>query len=382
MISIILCTARRQPRFQEMADSIALNIEFLRKANIQEEVEWVVVDKVLWDNDRKEELKSIVNGRFKFVHVPPKPTVWQGPHRLTKKDYWAKSNALNTGIIYANGESLCFTDDCQLLSENWLFTHFSAHKLGLASCSAYKYVYAGTSKVVDGRLVEGKIQQPGDHRLTSMEVPGPVPGGWCYGGNWGAPLQALLKINGVDELLDGAGGLEDCLTGVRISRVIPLWFFPDAPVYQITETHETVTDFLTKESGGARFCQCSHAYLEHEHENPPMQCCKCPCVEYVPPPQPSCKGFAYLDAYGTQHHMTWNHLPVNRLHAVRFVKKEDGFYRQEYDPFLQEETKRYLPYGNLFDISDLRLRVRRGEEIPFLGKPEKDWRDSQLLIEM
>src|SRR5262245_47488189 len=33
-----------------------------------------------------------------FIHVPPKPTVWQGPHRLTQNDYFCPSNARNTGL--------------------------------------------------------------------------------------------------------------------------------------------------------------------------------------------------------------------------------------------------------------------------------------------
>lgn len=381
-ISVLMPTLRRDPQFQMMADSLAHCIEVLRRACGKLEVEWVIVDGRLWYDDelaRRQLVAEVVRGRFPVQHVKPKPSVWQGPTRLTQKDHWDKASASNTGICYARGQQIVFTDDCQIFEEGWLLAHHMAGQAGIAAAGGYKYVYAGTGTVVDGRLIGGKFEhewrkigdefvrlevQAGDHRLVERTYPEPCPGGWMYGGNGSAPLEACLKIDGFDEIMSGQGGLEDCDFGVRVERVVPLWFLPHANVIQIMDTHETVGEFL---SGSAERCGAE----------PPKVTKKC-------------KGYPYLDDKGIVHHMSDNHRPILRLVGARPAPRGDGYYRHEGAVALQGELKRFTAignhwldkYGRRMTLRALRHHVQSGGAFPIPTYPDRDWRDGQPLKEM
>src|SRR5437773_1114186 len=68
----------------------------------------------------------------------PKPTIWQGLHRLTKEDWWAKSNALNTGICYCKTEWIAFVDDRSILMPGWLDAIQRAIDGNYAVCGTYQ----------------------------------------------------------------------------------------------------------------------------------------------------------------------------------------------------------------------------------------------------
>lgn len=365
-------------------DSLWNCVQVLHAAEGNIPVEFVAVDGRLWYDDpkiKRQELLDAVAGRFAVKHVEPKPSVWQGPHRLTKVDKWDKASASNTGLIHADGLAVMFTDDCTIFEDEWLLWHWRHISLGLSTAGGYKYVYAGTSNVEGGRLVAGVIQDPGDHRLrerTEVEV---CPGGWMYGGNAGASLRSCIQVNGFDEIMSGQGGMEDCEFGLRISRVSPLVFIPYANILQITESHETVTEFLRSEVASARECACGHRITEHT-DNSPRGCKSCACVEYVPPPQKACKGYAYKDNTGQVHHMSYNHWPIYRLMGARPMLHEDGFFRVENAPDLESEKSRFLPLGNRFSLAEYRKMVRLGMPLPIPSKPTTDWRDGQKLEDM
>lgn len=356
-ISVIVPTLRKDPQIKKMADSLVNTAKHLPTG-----VPWefIFVDGQLWYFDeklRRQEVSDAVAGRFQFTHVPPKPTIWQGPTRLTGKDCWDKNNASNTGLVYANYSCVLFSDDCTVFDDYWMVNHYRFLTEDKAVCGPYKYVHAGTSKVIDGRLVEGKFEEPGDHRLQF--APGLAPmramgGGWMYGGNAGAKLEHCLQINGFDEIMSGTGGLEDCEFGVRISRVAEVWFVPGAPIYQIMETHETVAEFLSGSQERTRV------------------------VEKAMPP---CKGFKYKDDNGVIHHMTYNHLPIWRLtgHKLDYV---DGYGKPVYYTKLEPDRTRFWTVGNNFNLRKLRQHVRNGGKFPIPTGPIRDWRDGQLLKEM
>jgi hypothetical protein len=54
-----------------------------------------------------------------FFHVPPKPNVWNGAHRLTKVNWFAASNARNTAICLAPDGFIAFVDDVSVLRPGW-----------------------------------------------------------------------------------------------------------------------------------------------------------------------------------------------------------------------------------------------------------------------
>src|SRR5438309_7276872 len=101
--TIAYMTARRDCRVEWFRDSLA------RQILPTDDIQVVIVD--FFHTERR---WSILEG---WLHVPPKPTVWQGPHRLTNKDFFAPSNARNTALCYATGSHIAYVDDLSLLGE-------------------------------------------------------------------------------------------------------------------------------------------------------------------------------------------------------------------------------------------------------------------------
>ncbi len=132
--------------------------------------------------------------------VAPKPNPWQGPQRLTRRDWWAASSARNTGIALASHGYLAFLDDKTRLGEGWL--------------SRVRRASADPRAVVAGTY--DKDDQPKkivDHRRVSFPRGRRDCGGsWLYGGSFCCPLEAMLVVNGFEEGCDGLAG-EDCVLG-------------------------------------------------------------------------------------------------------------------------------------------------------------------------
>lgn len=226
-ITVCTTTLRKDPRFKETADSLFAAI----KPPI--EWEWLVVDGYLWyDPHRKALLEDAVERRFPFRHVEPKPSLWQGPHRITSKDYWDACSARNTAFITARHPYVVFIDDCMEVEMDWFFQILR----GINSA------YAGTYISVD----KDKKPIPGseDHRPSMCPEAQYVAGGWLYGMNMGVPLAEALKVDGYDEMYSGQGGVEDCDFGVRLERAgCKVLWNPDSVVRQLTETHEAICGY-------------------------------------------------------------------------------------------------------------------------------------------
>lgn len=326
MLSVVMCTARADPRWELIVPSLLENVE--RARAIVPEVELVAVDEGLWRDERacRDRLADLVRGRMPVQHVAPKPTVWRGPHRLTSQDHWDKPSALNTAVCHARHPRLAFFDDQSVLDPHWLASHVApaaSEALGPVSIAGtYRVWHPGAR--AEGCQVTGEPMTPGDHRLTESPGGGPCHPGWLYGGNVSFPLEALLMVNGWDEKLSGARGLEDCELSIRVSRVTKTFFRPDS-----------VVNYLTFPDAG------------------PIE------------PAARCKGFDFRDHQGQHHWMSWNHLPVWWLT----------------DPGRTDQT-RILPLGNSFDLRELRARVQAGGALPAAAGPTHDWRDGQPLSEM
>jgi hypothetical protein len=357
MLLTVFCpTARRNPRFQEMCDSLA-NAQARLPDGVS--LEMVVVDEALWYDgavERESELRKIVDGRFPLIHVPPKPCVWRGPHRLTQKDHWAKANAVNTAFVYAHGDHVIGIDDCSFVDEFFLTAHYHAAFHNLGAAGGYKYLAPG-AQVQHGRLVEGQVTSD-DHRLKERLATAPCPGGWLYGGNFSAPLSAVLDCNGYDEIMDGSGGLEDSEFGLRLSRVVPTWFYPSAAVYQLTDSHDAIGGFVSGAIAEATGAEESEKVAK------------------------KCKGFWYRDAAGTSHWFTYNHLPIWWLTGHRRATHPDGHSYTLHDPTMSHHKVRFRAIGNAYDLRDLRALVAKGEPLPVPKYPYKDWRDKQPLTDM
>lgn len=266
MISGVFCTARTNPRFDYLCDSLAVNL-----ARCPHPFELIVVDKLLWNptiTDRRDQLNDAVRGRFSYRHVPPKPNAWQGPYRKTSRDYSDHNGSRNSGIALARGAYVVFIDDETVLDEFWYTHHYRGAVQGVAVAGAYRSY--NTAVVENGRVISGELCPGQDHRL---EISGPIPkqcsGGWFFGLNCGAPLKYLLAVNGFDEQFAGQAGSDDLCLGLRIERVgCKIYYTPDCMINQIMENHEAICNNpgsgypkgpekqkeLTLRSGRVAFC--------------------------------------------------------------------------------------------------------------------------------
>lgn len=215
-MSFSLCylTNRKTPRFDWFCDGI------VRQCGSAVDFEVIVVDSVLWDDaaGRRQELADIVKGRFAYKHVPPKPSVFQGPHRLTKSDFFAASNARNTGICHSSKDYIYFIDDLSIMLGDFLSN--------VRHAAQGKYVVGGAYKKVLELVVENgdakswrEFPQGLDSRLGrgSKEGIRPINGGALYGCSMGLPMGAMLQINGFDEIYDSQGG-EDYSVGIALEK--------------------------------------------------------------------------------------------------------------------------------------------------------------------
>jgi len=189
----------------------------MRQAGGRRDFKLVVVD---FHADRRE-------GKERAdVWTAPKPTVWQGPHRLTSVDYFAPSNARNTGLCFAEGSHVVFVDDLSVLMDGWL-----GIVKGESSRVTKRVMLGRYGKVVDlqvgtdlsvpeeyGRVLSYKPWPTGeDSRYDPRYGEGvrKMAGGAMFGASVCVPLKAMLDINGFDEDCDGMGG-EDYAAGLML----------------------------------------------------------------------------------------------------------------------------------------------------------------------
>jgi hypothetical protein len=142
------------------------------------------------------------------VHVrveSPKPTPWQGTHRVTSCDWWAKSSAMNTAFVLCATDYIAFLDDSCRLGPKWLETVRQG-------CAKRSSVLAGTYvKIEHGREVR-------DHRFErEPEGKKDCGGGWLFGCTFALPLAWALEVNGAEEGCDGMGS-EDYIFGLMLEN--------------------------------------------------------------------------------------------------------------------------------------------------------------------
>jgi hypothetical protein len=232
MLTVCLTTLRKEPRFSLLVESLLVS------AAKHTDVAWefLVIDGLLWYDEaaRRDELTEIIHGRFPHRHLVPKPSVWQGPTRLTTKDYWDACSARNTALCYAKGKQIVFIDDCFEVSEDWLAGHARGARLGA--------IYVGPFRDA------GHTCEECDHRIKDCPSLRPCSPGWTYGMNMGVPIEASFEINGYDEAYSGQAGVEDIDFGLRLGRrLVEAWFNPKIFVTQHRETHQDVCRFKPKE---------------------------------------------------------------------------------------------------------------------------------------
>lgn len=215
-LTIAYMTCRKEPQFDWFFDSLGKQL-----LELDMMVRVVVVD---YHSDSRTQLhfstfSRVIQAGGYFVWTRPKPSVWQGGHRLTKEDWFAASNARNTALCYATDGWICYADDLSVLVPGWLQSVREAMASGYIALGAYK-------KVRDLVVENGEIK-------SFTEFPGGLDSRWNYGGERGSvsanggmlygcsvvmPVEALLEINGwPEDLCDGLSS-EDYCCGIALQN--------------------------------------------------------------------------------------------------------------------------------------------------------------------
>jgi hypothetical protein len=152
----------------------------------------------------------------------PKPNVWQGPHRLTKQDWWGISNSRNTGLCLCQTEWIAFLDDRSVLMPIWMTAVEDAMNGNYCVCGPYQKRTGMT--VEKGVIKHGGIITGEDSRLAyvrqywqSLTNPYTCGGEWTFGASLALPTEWALAVNGFEELCDGLGS-EDTLFGQMVAN--------------------------------------------------------------------------------------------------------------------------------------------------------------------
>lgn len=174
--------------------------------------------------------------------VSPKPNVWNGPHRLTKQDWFAAANQRNTALCLAPDGWIAYVDDLSVLLPGWLSRVRKAMAENYIVCGSYKKV---KELVVENGEVKSFKEYPAgvDNRLKHVNDVVPCGGNWMYGCSLAAPVDALLDINGFGEICDGLG-FEDCCTGIVMKNAgYEMRYDPQMMTYESEELHHVEPPF-------------------------------------------------------------------------------------------------------------------------------------------
>lgn len=212
-LTISFITGRATPRLDWLLATL------MPQLAADDEIEVLVIDML----GRSPEALGTSRHPCKNVRVrvkPAKPTAWQGAHRVTSCDWWAKSSSMNTAFVLCDTDYVAFVDDCCRLGPKWLATVRRGAR-------RRESVLAGTyDKIERGHVVR-------DHRRHL--APGGKPncgGGWLYGCTFALPLEWALEANGAEEGCDGMG-TEDYIFGFMLANNgHQIDFVPDMAVSQ------------------------------------------------------------------------------------------------------------------------------------------------------
>lgn len=196
-ITIAYITAREEPHLEWLCDGIE------QQARSGDKIELIVVDAL--GRPATAIGYRPVKAITKLVETRPKPTIWQGPHRITAHDFFANANARNTAIVLCTTSYICFLDDRCKLDPGWLAqVRLGEKKRNTVLCGSYTKHWSGGISMDHRR----ELDPNGKKRCLPS---------WCFGCNLALPLRWALKVNGFEEGCDPVG-LEDCVFGQMLSN--------------------------------------------------------------------------------------------------------------------------------------------------------------------
>jgi len=239
-ISIVLTTCRESYGAMMGVEDWELftpTIESLKKQTMMD-FELVVVDAL--HHERSERFRN-ADLPFKVKHIP----FTSKESRWLKHGIYNNVQQRNKGIIYSDGELVVFAADCCEFSPQAMEYYWYWHKEGLMPQAVFRYNKGGKP------LYDGKNELIRDHRWDELDKSstGKITYTWT---NWfreygAVPMEALLKINGFDELFDGSKGLEDVEIGVRLALIGYGKYVLDQHLYVIENCHYAIPERLFTE---------------------------------------------------------------------------------------------------------------------------------------
>jgi Glycosyl transferase family 2 len=205
-LTVVYVTARHKPETQWFHDSL-----FRELGGDYSNTDVIIVNTYA---------PGLLRSGSHLISTPPKPTIWQGEHRITKEDWWAKCNALNTGIALCDTEWIAFVDDRCVLAHGWLQCVQDSMIHGYAVCGSYEK-RAGMG-VSNGEIIwEGEFLGGDDRPQRGF----PVPTKDWYGGSCAMPLEFALRVNGFPEWLNDGLGFEDVAFGILLrNNHLPMYY--------------------------------------------------------------------------------------------------------------------------------------------------------------
>ena len=226
-------TSRREPHFDWFANALA----WQAKDDLPN-IQLVLVDFYADAPGRKEAMAEHAP-TSSFLHLPPKPNVWQGRYRQAKRDYFAASNARNTALIVADGSMFVGVDDLSVPVSGWWsqIKHAAHHRyLALGAFSKVRNL-----RVENGRILDFDLDPNGQDSRWSTGSDGGIvrsTGSALYGCNFAVPLETAIKVDGLCEGCD-AQGAEDYDFGIRLERAgLPVFFNRNMLTLESMEGHE------------------------------------------------------------------------------------------------------------------------------------------------
>lgn len=234
--SFIMITARSDYPYTNRADLHVFEptLECFKRQTMTD-FEWIIVDALY---DARKDYFADVKVPFKIKHIPALPNLWieQGLPGICTQ--------YNKGIIHADGNLLFFTGDSHMFLPNFMEGLWGAYQAGFFPMAWYFYdnsyaqlrdnpdlhnptqfdtSFPSTGKEApfsydifgfNGRRVE--IEHRYVKTLQNNDSPyATVPWEWWFGCS-SASLEAMLKINGFNQLFDGDQMLLDCDVGSRL----------------------------------------------------------------------------------------------------------------------------------------------------------------------
>ena len=205
-LSVIMHTCRRDdPGLPSSV--LGMMIDSIKRQDFVGDVELIIVD-LAWEF-RKDALKNVALP-FPVLHIPDRPTPFRDRKILRI------CSPKNTGLLFARGDWVIFTDDCQVMPENGLSLCYEWARQGIGCTMAYEKRIWGKgcpdrTTGVDARGDHLGVAWGEGKRVAPRQI------GFLGGTMSMIPMETALQLNGWDEMFDGSRQLEDADMCMRLT---------------------------------------------------------------------------------------------------------------------------------------------------------------------